>query len=516
MGVDGKPDLDDAFDEERLPARARPHAADAARARMLDRIVPGGVASREPDAAETIGGHRLVRRLGQGGMGDVWEAVAERAEKKETVAIKVLRAAVAAHEPTRKRFLREARTAAAVRHPGIVRIFDVGSTQAGTPYIVMELLHGRALEALLREHGALPWPAAREILMQIAAALDVAHAAGVVHRDLKPANVMVRGDLHEPHCTIIDFGLARREVIASGSESLSRTGEVFGSPPFMSPEQFRGEEVDARSDIYSFGCLMFCVLTGRRPFQGEKLGELMYHHLFSPAPAPAPEAMKCPAALRPALASIVLRALRKSPAHRFASMAELSAALRRLDDDPRPVAVPHEDALPGASLVAPRAHRRLLPWGIAAVAAAAGLFAVLHRPPPPTASTAATPVTPTARSPKPEPAGPRAADMSRSDPVAASDSVTSGSTAQGQAPEPAAGEKASAPDPSAPAKQAVRRSRATKARSTATERRRASTKPEPRTPPETASPAPPADVAGSELPPNPFRAHPADAPTETP
>lgn len=381
MGVDVKPDHDSAGGDDRLPTRDRPPGAAAARVRMLDRIVAGGVVPATPTDPETIGPYRLVRRLGRGGMGEVWEAVREG--EAEPVAIKVLRAEALAHEPTRRRFLREARTAASVRHERIVRIFDVGSAEAGTPFIVMQLLQGEPLEVVVREHGALPWTAAREILLQVADGLAFAHSRGVIHRDLKPANVMVAGGLEAPQCTIIDFGLARREIITSGSESLSRTGEVFGSPPFMSPEQFRGDAADARSDVYSYGCLMFYLLTGRRPFEGEKLGELMYAHLFQPAPAPT--GLRCPERLSSALVSITLRALRKAPEHRFATIADLARVLRRIDDDPRPVEVPTEDPIaPAPSRPdAPPPARRALPWVVAGVAAAVGIVATVRSSPGP-------------------------------------------------------------------------------------------------------------------------------------
>jgi len=275
-------------------------------------------------------------------MGAVWEA--QHSESGRRYALKMLRPAAAAHEPTRKRFLREARTAASVKHDSIVEITDVGTTDTGVPFIVMELLGGKTLEHVLRDVGALPWPRAREILMQVAEALEFAHERGVVHRDLKPANVMMVGDGEVDQCKLIDFGLARRQIISSTSEVVSHTGEVFGSPPYMSPEQFRGEPADARTDVYGFGCLMFHVLTGQRPFSGQGIGELMYQHLFEPAPRPT--GIDCPRRLERALESVVLRAMRKAPEHRFTDMGELAEVLRRLDRDPRPVQVPIDEGLP--------------------------------------------------------------------------------------------------------------------------------------------------------------------------
>jgi hypothetical protein len=275
-------------------------------------------------------------------MGAVWEA--QHPGSGRRFALKMLRPAAAAHEPTRKRFLREARTAASVKHDNIVEITDVGTTEAGVPFIVMELLGGKTLEHVLRDGGALPWSRAYKILLQVADALEFAHEKGVVHRDLKPANVMMVGEGEDERYKLIDFGLARRQIISSTSEVVSHTGEVFGSPPYMSPEQFRGEPADPRTDVYGFGCLMFHVLTGQRPFPGQGIGELMYQHLFEPAPPPT--GIDCPKRIARALETIVLRAMRKAPENRFADMGELAGVLRRLDHDPRPVDVPEDEGLP--------------------------------------------------------------------------------------------------------------------------------------------------------------------------
>jgi serine/threonine protein kinase len=468
---------------------------DAAQARLLSRVRPGGLVEAQEPTADTIGHYRLLRRLGRGGMGEVWEAADDK-DPTAHVAIKLLRAAVAAHEPTRRRFLREARTAASVRHERIVRIFDVGSTDAGTPFIVMERLLGTPLEALVREHGALPWTAAREILGQVAEGLAFAHSRGVVHRDLKPANVMVSGGVEAPRCTIIDFGLARREVITSGSESLSMTGEVFGSPPFMSPEQFKGETADARSDIYSFGCLMFFVLTGRRPFEGEKLGDLMYKHLFEPAPTPVVQ--RCPPGLAPALVAITLRALRKAPEQRFANTDELIAALHRVDVDPTPIAVPEESSLPPTA-DAPKVGRRMLPWLIAVAAVGVGVFATVRRTSlgvavrpgvvftphaPAAAMSAPVPATAPAAVATPGPAGPSEPDPAR----------------QVEAPEVAAAEPAASGKPP----RSRRGARSSPAAAP------------PPAPSPSASPSASPNPTTSELPPNPFRSPPPNAPGPTP
>jgi serine/threonine-protein kinase len=345
----------------------------------------------------------------------------------------------------------------------------------------------------VREHGPLPWAAAHPILVQIAEGLQFAHARGVVHRDLKPANVMVAGELDDPQCTIIDFGLARREVITSGSESLSRTGEVFGSPPFMSPEQFRGEDVDARTDIYSFGCLMYFVLTGRRPFEGEKIGELMYKHLFETASAPT--GLNCPKRLAPALSSITLRALRKAADDRFATAADLLDALQRVPTDPTPVEVPADPEIVGSTTVGtPPPPRPRWPWVLVGAAVVVGALAtvrgldddsrsptkverVVPAPAPDPRSTEATAPTPTAPAPE---------AVVADDPVRAAAASSSDTSGEG---DPAAADATGA----VPAPRPRRAKRPTK--------------PAPSTPATT-----PATKAGSELPPNPFRST-ADAPS---
>lgn len=218
--------------------------------------------------------YEILDKLGSGGFGDVYRA--RHVELGREDAIKVLHSAHLGDPSAVGRFVNEARAASRVDHPGIVRVYDVGTTE-DRAYCVMELLDGKTLRALLDEHGPLPIDVAFSLLACIAAALDAAHAAGVVHRDLKPENVIVQKD-GSPK--LIDFGLAR--LVAD--ESMTTTGRVMGSPRYMSPEQCRGKPSDARSDAYSFGALAYHVLVGKPPFDGDALVLALHHLNDEPVP----------------------------------------------------------------------------------------------------------------------------------------------------------------------------------------------------------------------------------------
>jgi hypothetical protein len=229
------------------------------------------------------------------------------------------------------RFIQEARTAAAVSHPGLVEITDFGRLESGQVYFVMELLEGTSLSALLRRAGPLPAERGLQIVRQLVHALKAAHDASIVHRDLKPDNIHVgRGDGEKDLVKIVDFGLAK--VI--GSSKLTRSGMVFGTPHYMSPEQAAGELVDHRADIYALGIVMYEMFTGKVPFEADSyMGVLTKHMYMAPAP---------PSELTPELKSlggledVILRCLQKRPAARYDN---LTALLGDLDQSvPRAVA----------------------------------------------------------------------------------------------------------------------------------------------------------------------------------
>ncbi len=338
-----------------------------AKARLLAKIA-GEAPAEDEDGEPLAGRYRLRRRLGAGGMGEVYEA--EDTTTGRTVAVKRMRPDVARHEATRRRFLREAKTAAALDHPNIVRVLDVGEDAHGRPFLVMEHVEGRTLAERIEQDGPLSWAEAGGVFRPVAHALAYAHAAGVVHRDLKPSNIMLRASDGAP--VVIDFGLARREVLDSATMSLSRTGEVLGSPPYMSPEQFRGADVDARTDQYAFGCILYEALTGRRPFEGSDVAELMYGHLF--VTPPPPEGIEAPAKVASALGTVVQRCLRKRPDDRFEGFSALAAVLDRIDVDPTPVPLPADrpPAPPGREDTGRRRLRWL--WPLAVGAGAGGVY----------------------------------------------------------------------------------------------------------------------------------------------
>ncbi len=213
--------------------------------------------------------YRVVEKIGEGGMGVVYRA--EDSHLKRSVAIKMLSSGKMADPERRKRFTHEARAASALNHPNIVTIYDITSHE-GIDFIAMEYVAGSPLSQLIGDKG-IPLHQTLEYAIQIADALEKAHRAGIVHRDLKPSNIVVTGD---GQAKILDFGLAKLThppwegaSVAASSESLTESGVIVGTPAYMSPEQAEGKAVDARSDIFSFGAILYEMVTGRRAFKGD-------------------------------------------------------------------------------------------------------------------------------------------------------------------------------------------------------------------------------------------------------
>jgi serine/threonine protein kinase len=256
--------------------------------------------------------YRLDELIATGGMGQVWRATDELLGR--LVAVKVVQGGGAetgtgGEGDFRARFRDEARNSAALSHPNIATVYDFGD-DAEHPYLVMELVEGQSLAQVVAERGALPPEEVRSIIAQAALALQVAHSAGVVHRDVKPANIMLTP---AGLVKLTDFGIAR---VAAGS-GLTRTGEVLGTPHYLSPEQAQGEAATASSDIYALGVVGHELLTGQRPFQGESLVATALAHVHQPPPE-LPESVPQP--LRGAL----MAALAKDPADRPATAGELA------------------------------------------------------------------------------------------------------------------------------------------------------------------------------------------------
>ncbi len=263
---------------------------------------------------ETIidGRYRVITRLGSGGMADVYLAQDQLLGRE--VAVKVLHHHFSEDQEFVERFRREASSAAALSHPNIVAIFDRGEWN-GTYYIAMEYVAGQTLKAIVRERGALDPAAAIDIVIQILRAARFAHRRGVIHRDLKPHNVILD---EEGRARVTDFGIAR-----AGASDMTLTGSIMGTAQYLSPEQAQGLAVSASSDLYSIGVILYELLTGAVPFEGETAVAIAFKQV-SAEPYP-PSALN--PALPPSLDAVVLRALAKDPGQRYADADELIAAL---------------------------------------------------------------------------------------------------------------------------------------------------------------------------------------------
>ena len=327
---------------------------------------------QSPDELGRLGPYRALRLLGRGGMGQVFEAEDTRLQRP--VALKVLHPAQAGDDHARERFLRECRAASAIHHENVVMVHDIGEEQ-GTPYLVMELLHGYSLEWWIQAN---PNPTLHDIIClgkQIVAGLAAAHSCNVIHRDVKPANVFLlqaqpdsqaRGEGSkssepssvEPHSSIgrvklLDFGLARANDAVT-----TQVGVILGTPAYMSPEQARGAAVDARADLFSLGCILYRLCTGAAPFAGP---DAMAVLTALAVERPKPIADSNPGVL-PGLEHLIMRLLAKDPARRPASAVDVELALQRCEEE----------------LDQPPARRRRLPlsrWWIAA-----GLLAIAITP----------------------------------------------------------------------------------------------------------------------------------------
>jgi serine/threonine-protein kinase len=273
------------------------------------------------DKGSVIAGkYRLERVLAQGGMGSVW--IARHLQLDVGVAVKLMAPALAASADGRARFEREAKASALLKSPHVVLVHDYG-VEGETPYLVMELLEGEDLEARLDREGRLTPAATLSIVRQMCKALHDLHGIGLVHRDLKPANVFLARYGSEDLVKILDFGIAKATGPLLGG-NVTKTGTLLGSPSYMSPEQVRrSKDVDARSDLWSIGVIVFQCLTGRLPFAGEELGELFIEICTEPIPVASQIAPE----LGLDIDRFLARALTREPSARFQSADELASAL---------------------------------------------------------------------------------------------------------------------------------------------------------------------------------------------
>jgi eukaryotic-like serine/threonine-protein kinase len=299
--------------------------------------------------------------LGYGGMSEVHRGRDIRLGRD--VAVKVLRADLARDPTFQLRFRREAQNAAALNHPAIVAVYDTGETDSDNgplPYIVMEYVDGRTLRDIVKTEGPLAPRRAMEVMADASAALDFSHRHGIVHRDVKPANVMIT---KSGAVKVMDFGIAR--ALADGQAAVTQTAAVIGTAQYLSPEQARGESVDARSDVYASGCVLFELLTGEPPFTGDSPVAVAYQHVREDPRKPSEVNAQVPASLD----AVVLKALSKNPANRYQSAAEMRADLVRVLSGQRPKApmiMSEEErtsmmAAPPPSptdVIAPRRHRQ--------------------------------------------------------------------------------------------------------------------------------------------------------------
>ncbi len=311
--------------------------------------------------ADTAHRYRLESRIATGGMGQVWRATDTRLGRP--VAIKLLKPEYADDAAFRRRFAAEAQHAAALHHPGVASVYDFGEATSGgpgdespRPYLVMELVDGKPLSDLIKPGQPLDPDVTRDLIAQAADAVAVAHRAGIVHRDLKPANLLVTPDRR---VKVTDFGIAR----AGEGMALTQTGQVMGTPQYLSPEQARGEVATQASDIYSLGVVAFECLTARRPFDAENPVATALAHLREPVP-------ELPDSVPPALAATVTRALAKEPGDRFADADAFAAALRSDEMPTVPAGVPPHEPQADATRVLP-ATTVLAPQTKSAAAAAA-------------------------------------------------------------------------------------------------------------------------------------------------
>ncbi|CAN5409797.1 hypothetical protein BH10ACT11_BH10ACT11_07750 [soil metagenome] len=264
----------------------------------------------------TFAGYRVESVLGRGGMGVVFRA--EQPRLGRMVAIKVIAPELASDDTFRERFSHEARLAAAIEHPNAIPIYEAGM-EGKTPYLVMRFVDGVDLSSVIKRDGSLSADRAVTIIEQVAGALDEAHHRGLVHRDVKPANVLVEDRRGREHAYLTDFGLTKQAGSLSG---VTATGRWVGTIDYAAPEQIRGKRVDARADVYSLGCLLFAILTGRLPFERDAEVAKLYAHINDPPPLVGSYGADLPRELD----WVVNRALAKDPDDRFQSAGDLGRA----------------------------------------------------------------------------------------------------------------------------------------------------------------------------------------------
>ena len=285
----------------------------------LDFLAP----PEQPDELGRLGAYRVLEILGIGGRGIVF--LAEKMPSNERLALKVLLPHLANNRAAKQRFLREARSARVIEHHHCVQVYEVGE-ERGMPFLAMELLKGSTLEDVIERSGRLSIAETLRLGIQIADALAIAHARGLIHRDIKPANIWV-DPAGGGRVKLLDFGLARSDRAEHGDVSITQPGAILGTPPYMSPEQARGDRADHRADIYSLGCTLYRMITGELPVKGENLTALLLA-IANHEPAPPGTLNDATPA---ALSELIMRMLAKTATRRPQSALEVAQALRQIE-----------------------------------------------------------------------------------------------------------------------------------------------------------------------------------------
>lgn len=304
--------------------------------RTLTNPHPGALAPADSnvidnDPAKLVGKvfaekYEILAPLGRGGMSIVYRA--RHLVLDKVFALKILQMHLSTDEVSLRRFKQEAHTASNLNHPGIVSVHDCGEDGNGMPYLVMDLVEGNSLSELIKKDGPLSAERFLSFMQQVTSALSHAHQNGIVHRDLKPSNIIIRSLDEKETASLLDFGIAKILSQSDEAQNLTQTGEIFGSPLYMSPEQCSGSAIDQRSDIYSMGCVMYEALSGNVPFMGDSVIETIHKHVNEmPPPLMAPQLDEDE---RRKMEVILLKCLAKQPQDRYQNVMELEAELRSL------------------------------------------------------------------------------------------------------------------------------------------------------------------------------------------
>ena len=346
IGAMGVPDKEDRTTDERAFATTAMETDEAGARRLPTPVLVKDEEESGPDplVGRVLGGlYKVEERIGEGGMGAVYAARHVHLNKR--FAIKVLSKKIAEHKQAVERLRQEAVAASSIDHDNIVSVVSFDTTDDGLVFIVMELLKGESLADLIEKKG-IDLPAAVSISAQICRALHAAHQREIVHRDLKPENVFVIRKSGVDFVKVLDFGISKVKTAETEQVRMTKTGQLVGTPLYMSPEQAKGEQdVDRRTDVYALGVMMYEMLSGTPPFEGGNYFQLLWKHgneTPQPLRARSPE-------IPPALEAVVMRALEKDPCARFDDMAQMEAAIA--DAVPELVPAAHFGSMPSMSSV---------------------------------------------------------------------------------------------------------------------------------------------------------------------